>query len=213
MAMDDPDIFRKAWEQMQAQENLVHSPVSADKIIRKRSRNAVSRFRLSLLIELWIGVAILAGLLLFYFLYPSLQYGYYLVAISSMMLVCGVFFSFQYKNLKKSEPLYYINVKESITQILSWMNRFVLTYLRLHQLIFAFCITIFLIISVNFVAHSYPGISDAPDALVLLAMILLSVIATLLVYPFQRLYIRWMFGKYMDNLRDNLQELEENDAA
>jgi hypothetical protein len=212
MAMDDLDKFREIWAQKHKDENRVPDLPEPEQIIRKRSRNAISRFRLSLLIELWIGVLILAGLSVFFLVFPTRQYGFYLVAIIAMMLVCVIYYFFQYKSLKSLEPSFDTGVKESITQILKWMNQFVMMYLRLNQIIFAFCILVLLIIKLNTSTIISSLFSNIPRGIVLLAFVLLSVIVTILVYPIQRLYIRWMFGKYVDKLRDNLRELEVNGA-
>jgi hypothetical protein len=208
MAMDDQDKFREAWEQMHAQESGAQDPVSADEIIRKRSRRAVSKFRNGLLIELWAGVAVIAGLLAVYLLHPALQYGSYLLVTFGMMLVCVFYYYHQYKNLKRLEPPADADVKASLVRMLKWMNMFVLVYLRLNQVIIAFCVLILIITGMSSHKYLVHEISDKSHVVVFLLMILASVITTLVFYPIQKLYIRRMFGRYMQQLKDNLSELE-----
>ena len=208
--MDDPDIFRKAWEQMQAQENLGQSPVSADDMISKRSRHAVSKYKNSLLFELWAGVAVLTVLIAVYLMHPSLQIGSLLLVIIAMLLVCVFYYYHQYRNLNRIEPPPDTEVKEYLVSMLKWMKMFLQVYLRLNQVIIASCILILMVFGLNSSDYLASEASVNSQGFTFLLMLMISFITTLIFFPIQKLLIRRMFGRYMQQLKDSLQELEPN---
>lgn len=208
--MDEPDIFRQVWEQMQAEESHVQDTVSIDEIIRKRSRQAVSKYKNSLLFELWAGVAVLTGLIAVYLMHPSLQYGYFLLVIIAMLLVCIFYHYHQYRNLNRLEPQADTEVKEYLVSMLKWMKMFLQVYLRLNQVIIASFILILMVFGLNssdFLASEASGNSQG---FTFLLMLMISFITTLIFFPIQKLLIHRMFGRYLQQLKDNLQELEPN---
>jgi hypothetical protein len=208
--MDDLHGFREIWENLHEKSNPERKHSDTDQIIRQRSMSAVSRFKRSLLIELWIGILVLVSLPVAYLLYPGLQYGSYLIILFLLMLGCVYYYYVQYENLKLIEPLSDTSVKTSITQTLHWMKRFVRAYLRLNQVLFAFCLMILQVIFLNSTSNRVFTVSGLSPAVVLLIMISVTVVATLIVYPLQKLYIRWMIGRFLNSLEENLKELENN---
>jgi len=208
--MDDLREFREIWENLHEKSNFKRKHSATDQIIRQRSMSTVSRFKRSLLIGLWIGILVLVSLPVVYLLFPGLQYGSYLIILFLLMLGCVYYYYVQYENLKLKEPLADASVKTSISQTLHWMKRFVRAYLWLNQVLFAFCLMILQVIFLNSTSNRVFTVSGLSPAFVFLIVISIAVAATLIVYPLQKLYIRWMFGRFLNSLEENLKELENN---
>lgn len=207
--MDDLDKFRAAWEQINTKESKAPVHVSADEIIRKRSGHVAKRFRNLLLLRFWAGAAIIAGFLSVYLLSTAFIFGVYLPVVFVLMLFCTLYYFHQQRKLKRLEPPSDADVKTSLGRMLKWMNSFVLLYLRLNQVIISLCIIIMMIVVVNSSDSMVSEVSGMPELIVFLVILLTSLLITLAFSPIQKIFIRRKFGRYMQQLRANLSELEE----
>ena len=181
-------------------------------LLEKKSKSPVAKMKRNLKIELWLIIISYGAMILFYFIAFKGQ----LSEVSWFMLFIGLLFVayYQRKNKLLSEmECLSCQVKSNLQKQTTTLEQYIRFYLiagtalaPVSLLFFAWLFNVKRRTNTNY-NILYPS-ADNPVWKVALAWVLLTVIITILFYFMNKWYVRKLYGKHVEKLKEVLSEME-----
>ena len=181
-------------------------------LLEKKSNSPVAKMKRNLKMELWLIIISYGAMILFYFIAFKGQ----LSEVSWFMLFIGLLFVayYQRKNKLLSEmECLSCQVKSNLQKQTTTLEKYIRFYLiagtalaPVSLLFFAWLFNVKRRTNTNY-NILYPS-PDNPLWKVALAWVLLTVIITILFYFMNKWYVRKLYGKHVEKLKEVLSEME-----
>ena len=181
-------------------------------LLEKKSKSPVAKMKRNLKIELWLIIISYGAMIMFYFIAFKGQ----LSEVSWFMLFIGLLFVayYQRKNKLLSEmECLSCQVKSNLQKQTTTLEKYIRFYLiagtalaPVSLLFFAWLFNVKRRTNTNY-NILYPS-PDNPLWKVALAWVVLTVIITILFYFMNKWYVRKLYGKHVEKLKEVLSEME-----
>jgi len=181
-------------------------------LLEKKSKSPVAKMKRNLKIELWLIIISYGAMIMFYFIAFKGQ----LSEVSWFMLFIGLLFVayYQRKNKLLSEmECLSCQVKSNLQKQTTTLEKYIRFYLiagtalaPVSLLFFAWLFNVKRRTNTNY-NILYPS-PDNPLWKVALAWVVLTVIITILFYFMNKWYVRKLYGKHVEKLKEVLNEME-----
>lgn len=202
------DIWKEADDQAPNDAQKLHS------LLDKKSKSPVAKMKRNLRVELWIVIITYGAIILFYFL----AFKGRMSVVSWFMLFIGLLFViyFQRKNklLTEMECLS-CEVKSNLQKQTTTLEKYILIYLIGGTVLAPVSLLFF---GWFFYARAWTNVNDTifypgdhnPMWKVILAWVILTSIVTILFYLLNKWYVRKLYGKHVEKLKEVLSEMEDD---
>jgi 4-hydroxybenzoate polyprenyltransferase len=183
-------------------------------LLDKKSKSPVAKMKRNLKVELWFMIITYGGIILFYFL----AFKGIMSAVSWFMLFIGLLFViyFQRKNklLTEMECLS-CEVKSNLQKQVTTLEKYIRIYLIGGTLLAPISLLFFGWFSYD---KAWKNVNDSlffpgehnPIWKVILAWVILTVIITTIFYYLNKWYVRKLYGKHVEKLKEVLSEMEND---
>lgn len=202
------DIWKEAGDQAPNDAQKLHS------LLDKKSKSPVAKMKRNLRVELWFVIITYGAMILFYFL----AFKGRMSAVSWFMLFIGLLFViyFQRKNklLTEMECLS-CEVKSNLQKQTTTLEKYIRIYLIGGTVLAPVSLLFF---GWFFYARAWTNVNDTifypgdhnPMWKVILAWVILTSIVTILFYLLNKWYVRKLYGKHVEKLKEVLNEMEDD---
>jgi 4-hydroxybenzoate polyprenyltransferase len=204
------DQWKEIWKE--EGESLSKDARKLKLLLEKKSNSPVAKMKRNLKMELWLIIISYGAMILFYFIAFKGQ----LSEVSWFMLFIGLLFVayYQRKNKLLSEmECLSCQVKSNLQKQTTTLEKYIRFYLiagtalaPVSLLFFAWLFNVKRRTNTNY-NILYPS-ADNPVWKVALAWVLLTVIITILFYFMNKWYVRKLYGKHVEKLKEVLSEME-----
>ena len=208
----EPDQWKEIWKE--EGESPSNDLKKLQMLLEKKSKSPVAKMKRNLKIELWLIIISYGAMILFYFIAFKGQ----LSEVSWFMLFIGLLFVayYQRKNKLLSEmECLSCQVKSNLQKQTTTLEKYIRFYLiagtalaPVSLLFFAWLFNVKRRTNTNY-NILYPS-ADNPVWKVALAWVLLTVIITILFYFMNKWYVRKLYGKHVEKLKEVLSEMEND---
>ncbi len=183
-------------------------------LLDKKSKSPVAKMKRNLRVELWFVIITYGAMILFYFL----AFKGRMSAVSWFMLFIGLLFViyFQRKNklLTEMECLS-CEVKSNLQKQTITLEKYIRIYLIGGTVLAPVSLLFF---GWFFYARAWTNVNDTifypgdhnPIWKVILAWVILTAIVTFLFYVLNKWYVRKLYGKHVEKLKEILSEMEDD---
>jgi Flp pilus assembly protein TadB len=183
-------------------------------LLEKKSKSPVAKMKRNLKVELWFVIISYGAMILFYFL----AFKGRMSAVSWFMLFIGLLFViyFQRKNklLTEMECLS-CEVKSNLQKQTITLEKYIRIYLIGETVLAPISLLFF---GWFFYAKAWTNVNDTtfypgehnPMWKVILAWVILTAIVTFLFYLLNKWYVRKLYGKHVEKLKEVLNEMEDD---
>jgi len=204
MELDDFKTLLKARLEEQAPGR---SAARLERSIHRKTASILGKIKRSIVWELALGgVLVLAGAWV-WMRYPSLSNRFF----STLMLLVCIFFIIQlqtlYKKIMRFEKAGH-TVKERLVQIIDILQRFTRLYFRFSMSILPVAFVLGLITGYADIMRRPFLAQNFHWARGLAAYIVLFAAWSIIAYVFSKWYIRKLYGNYLNDIRNQLEDLE-----
>ena len=206
----EPDQWKEIWKE--EGESPSNDARKLKLLLEKKSNSPVAKMKRNLKMELWLIIISYGAMILFYFIAFKGQ----LSEVSWFMLFIGLLFVayYQRKNKLLSEmECLSCQVKSNLQKQTTTLEKYIRFYLiagtalaPVSLLFFAWLFNVKRRTNANY-NILYPS-ADNPVWKVALAWVLLTVIITILFYFMNKWYVRKLYGKHVEKLKEVLSEME-----
>ena len=202
------DIWKEAGDQAPNDAQKLHS------LLDKKSKSPVAKMKRNLRVELWIVIITYGAIILFYFL----AFKGRMSAVSWFMLFIGLLFViyFQRKNKLLTEiECLSCEVKSNLQKQTTTLEKYIRIYLIGGTVLAPVSLLFF---GWFFYARAWTNVNDTifypgdhnPMWKVILAWVILTSIVTILFYLLNKWYVRKLYGKHVEKLKEVLSEMEDD---
>lgn len=202
------DIWKEAGDQAPNDAQKLHS------LLDKKSKSPVAKMKRNLRVELWFVIITYGAIILFYFL----AFKGRMSAVSWFMLFIGLLFVFYFqrknKLLTEMECLS-CEVKSNLQKQTTTLEKYIRIYLIGGTVLAPVSLLFF---GWFFYARAWTNVNDTifypgdhnPMWKVILAWVILTSIVTILFYLLNKWYVRKLYGKHVEKLKEVLSEMEDD---
>jgi 4-hydroxybenzoate polyprenyltransferase len=206
------DQWKDIWKEEGQQPS--NEAAKLQSLLDKKSKSPVAKMKRNLRVELWFVIITYGAMILFYFL----AFNGSMSAVSWFMLIIGLLFViyFQRKNklLTEMECLS-CEVKSNLQKQTTTLEKYIRIYLiggtvlaPVSLLFFGWFFYVKARIKVDD-TFFYPG-EHNPIWKVILAWVILTAVVTFIFYLLNKWYVRKLYGKHVEKLKEVLSEMEED---
>lgn len=193
----DIDNLKSTWKALQTEQEPVLADEQIRKLLRGKATDSVSKIKRNILIE----GSFTFLLSLFFMVNQDWFYSPYIMPyLATVMVLCLGWYAFKYYQIRKIDL--HKNLKQTLEQLIKTLHQYLKLYLygSLFLGVFAAVLPLFW----------KNVLSD-----ITMSKILMVGAVTLIALPSYYFFIKWyiknLYGNYVDELRQELQELEELD--
>ncbi len=182
-------------------------------LLHKKSKNPIAKMKRNLLMELLFVIVLYVGCVVYYFLH----YTGGMLSLAWMLIVIGVLYIFYYlQKIKLLNQMECVSceVKSNLKMQLQTLEKYVRFYLISGTLMFP----------VVFIATGMIGIYYSPEIaadpaiktkvvmwIFTVVLFVLAAVLTIPVYLLNKWYVRKLYGRHIQQLKNILQEMEETE--
>jgi len=202
------DIWKEAGDQAPNDAQKLHS------LLDKKSKSPVAKMKRNLRVELWFVIITYGAMILFYFL----AFKGRMSEVSWFMLFIGLLFVFYFqrknKLLTEMECLS-CEVKSNLQKQTTTLEKYIRIYLIGGTALAPVSLLFF---GWFFYARAWTNVNDTifypgdhnPMWKVILVWVILTSIVTILFYLINKWYVRKLYGKHVEKLKEVLNEMEDD---
>jgi 4-hydroxybenzoate polyprenyltransferase len=202
------DIWKEEGDQAPNDAQKLHS------LLDKKSKSPVAKMKRNLRVELWFVIITYGAMILFYFL----AFKGRMSAVSWFMLFIGLLFVFYFQ--RKNKLLTEIEclsceVKSNLQKQVTTLDKYIRIYLIGGTLLAPFSLLFF---GWFFYIKAWKNVNDSifypgehnPMWKVILVWTILTLIVTYIFYILNKWYVRKLYGKHVEKLKEVLSEMEND---